>query len=122
MPEMKLDVADAAELAELLQFLSQWLARGPARLGGSWQSSSATPPTAWPSCAVIWSPSSSCSAAATASPSLTLARLSKAPHHDQPAGPDSTEGGGFAAAHPCALRASCPAPLRDLTREPSRGP
>ncbi len=42
-------------------------------------------------------------------PLLTLARLSKAPHHDQPAGPDSTEGGGFAAAYPCARRASCPA-------------
>jgi hypothetical protein len=35
MPEMKLDVVDAAELAELLQFLSQWLARDPARLGAS---------------------------------------------------------------------------------------
>ncbi|HET9082147.1 MAG TPA: hypothetical protein VFO01_16745 [Trebonia sp.] len=32
MPEMKLDVVDAAEL---LQFLSQWLARDPARLGDS---------------------------------------------------------------------------------------
>ena len=35
VPEMKLDVVDAAELAELLQFLSQWLARDPARLGES---------------------------------------------------------------------------------------
>ena len=35
MPEMKLDVVDAAELAELLQFLSQWLARDPARLSAS---------------------------------------------------------------------------------------
>ena len=35
MPEMKLDVVDAAELAELPQFLSQWLARDPARLGDS---------------------------------------------------------------------------------------
>ena len=35
MPDMKLDAADAAELAELLQFLSQWLARDPARLGAS---------------------------------------------------------------------------------------
>jgi hypothetical protein len=41
MPEMELDVADAAELAELPQFLSQWLARDPALerfvflLGGS---------------------------------------------------------------------------------------
>ena len=35
MPEIKLDVVDAAELAELLQFLSQWLTRDPARLGAS---------------------------------------------------------------------------------------
>ena len=35
MPEVKLDVTDAAELAEMLQFLSQWLARDPARLSVS---------------------------------------------------------------------------------------
>lgn len=35
MPDMKLDAADAAELAEILQFLSGWLARDPARLGAS---------------------------------------------------------------------------------------
>ncbi len=35
MPDVRLDLADAAELAELLQFLSQWLARDPARLGAS---------------------------------------------------------------------------------------
>jgi hypothetical protein len=35
MPEVKLDTVDAAELAEILQFLSQWLARDPARLGPS---------------------------------------------------------------------------------------
>jgi hypothetical protein len=35
MPEVKLDLADAAELAEMLQFLSGWLARDPARLGAS---------------------------------------------------------------------------------------
>lgn len=33
MPDMKLDVTDAAELAELLQFLSRWLDRDPALLG-----------------------------------------------------------------------------------------
>ena len=32
---MKLTAADAAELAEMLQFLSQWLARDPGRLGPS---------------------------------------------------------------------------------------
>ncbi len=35
MPEIKLGVTDAAELAEILQFLSQWLARDPGRLGPS---------------------------------------------------------------------------------------
>ena len=35
MPEVRLDVTDAAELAEMLQFLSQWLARDPARLAAS---------------------------------------------------------------------------------------
>ena len=35
MPELKLDVVDAAELAELLQFLSQWLARDPGHLAAS---------------------------------------------------------------------------------------
>jgi hypothetical protein len=35
MPDMKLDASDAAELAEMLQFLSQWLARDPGRLGAS---------------------------------------------------------------------------------------
>ena len=35
MPEVKLDAVDAAELAEMLQFLSGWLACDPARLGAS---------------------------------------------------------------------------------------
>jgi hypothetical protein len=35
MPEVRLDLADAAELAEMLQFLSQWLTRDPARLAAS---------------------------------------------------------------------------------------
>ena len=35
MPDTALDVSDAAELAEMLQFLSGWLARHPARLGAS---------------------------------------------------------------------------------------
>jgi len=37
MPEIKLDVTDAAELAQILQFLSRWLTRDPARLGASLQ-------------------------------------------------------------------------------------
>jgi hypothetical protein len=35
MPSMTLDAVDAAELAEMLSFLSQWLARDPARLAAS---------------------------------------------------------------------------------------
>jgi hypothetical protein len=35
MPEIGLDVVDAIELAELLQFLVGWLARDPDRLGAS---------------------------------------------------------------------------------------
>jgi hypothetical protein len=35
VPEVRLDAADAAELAEMLQFLSEWLARHPARLSAS---------------------------------------------------------------------------------------
>jgi hypothetical protein len=37
MPEVKLDVTDAAELAEMLQFLSGWLAQDPARLAASFE-------------------------------------------------------------------------------------
>jgi hypothetical protein len=35
MPEVRLNAADAAELAEMLQFLSEWLARDPRRLSAS---------------------------------------------------------------------------------------
>jgi hypothetical protein len=35
MPDVSLNATDAAELAEMLQFLSQWLDRDPGRLGES---------------------------------------------------------------------------------------
>jgi hypothetical protein len=35
MPAVKPGAADAAELAEMLQFLSEWLARDPTHLGAS---------------------------------------------------------------------------------------
>ncbi len=35
MPDLRLDAGDAAELAELLQFLAEWLARDPGRLAAS---------------------------------------------------------------------------------------
>jgi hypothetical protein len=37
MPYVSLNTTDAAELAEMLQFLSGWLARDPARLAASLQ-------------------------------------------------------------------------------------
>lgn len=89
MPDMRLDTADAAELAEMLQFLASWLARDSAPWPPPWKSSSATPPTTWPSCARIWSGSSFCSAAATASSSLA---------HDQ-APPASAPRPGGAVTH-----------------------
>jgi hypothetical protein len=35
MPEVRLDAADAAELTEMLQFLTGWLSRDPSRLAAS---------------------------------------------------------------------------------------
>jgi hypothetical protein len=35
MTDVRLDAGDAAELAELLPFLAEWLARDPGRLGAS---------------------------------------------------------------------------------------
>ena len=35
MPQVNLDAGDAAELAEMLQFFSDWLARDPDRLAAS---------------------------------------------------------------------------------------
>ena len=37
MPDVSLNATDAAELAEILNFLSQWLARDPGRLGESFE-------------------------------------------------------------------------------------
>jgi hypothetical protein len=89
MPDMRLDTADAAELAEMLQFLAGWLARDSARLAASLEEFVGHPPTTWPSCARIWSGSSFCSAAATASSSLA---------HDQ-APPASAPRPGGAVTH-----------------------
>ena len=35
MPEVRLNAADAADLAEMLQFIGQWLDRDPGRLAAS---------------------------------------------------------------------------------------
>jgi len=35
MPDVRLNAADVAELAEMLQFLSEWLDRDPRRLSAS---------------------------------------------------------------------------------------
>jgi hypothetical protein len=76
---MKLDAVDAAELAELLQFLSQWLARDPARLGDSLAQFVGHPAYGLAQLRDDWSGSSSCSAAATARPCSAPARHSEAP-------------------------------------------
>jgi hypothetical protein len=66
MSDVRLDAGDAVELAELLQFLSGWLARDPGRLAAPWKSLPATPRTTSDSCARTWTGSPSCSAATTA--------------------------------------------------------
>jgi hypothetical protein len=43
MPDVSLDTGDATELAELLQFLSDWLATDPGRLGPSLQAFAGNP-------------------------------------------------------------------------------
>jgi hypothetical protein len=78
MPEVRLDAGDAAELAEMLQFLTGWLARDPPAWPPPWRSSPVTPPMASASCARTWTGLSSCSAAATAS-SCSAAHRTK-PH------------------------------------------
>jgi hypothetical protein len=78
MPDVNLELADAAELAELLTFLTDWLS-------GSQQQTLTDSLTAFighPACDVETSPptytaSSSCSASTTANNS------SENPHHDQ---------------------------------------
>jgi hypothetical protein len=62
MPEVRPDATDAAELAEMLQFLVGWLDRDPAGWPPRWHSSSATPPTASANCVTTWPVSPSCSA------------------------------------------------------------
>ena len=46
MPEVKLDATDAAELAEMLQFLTSGWPKTPPASPPPWKSSPATPPTA----------------------------------------------------------------------------
>jgi hypothetical protein len=88
---------------------SSWLSSWPATLPASanrWKSSSATPPTASSNCTVTLSGSSSCSAATTASPCSARTRQARAYDMTSPLrGPNSTEGGGCAAAHLRARRA-----------------
>ena len=74
MSDVRLDASDAAELAELLQFVAGWLARDPGRLGGSLARYVGPLPTAPRSCARTWTGSSSCSAPMTASPCSALTR------------------------------------------------
>ena len=85
MPDVRLDVVDAAELAGLLQFLAGgWPATG-AGPAPPWKSSPVTPPATPASCARIWTGSPSCPAATTASPCSAPAHRRWGDDHDQPA-------------------------------------
>jgi hypothetical protein len=83
MPEVRLDAVDAAELAELLQFLSRWLARDRERLGASLGEFVGHP--AYNVGARTWTGSPSCSAATTASPCSALTGRMRPRDRDQPA-------------------------------------
>jgi len=78
MPELRLDVVDAAELAELLQFLAGWLARDPDRLGASLEAFVGHPAYGTAQLRQDLNRLSSCSAAKTASPCSATARQSEA--------------------------------------------
>jgi hypothetical protein len=59
MPSLSLDLGDAGELAEILHFLSEWLAADEPRLGASLTVSSAATPTTSASYTPTWTGSRS---------------------------------------------------------------
>ena len=79
MPDVRLDAGDAAELAELLQFLAGWLARDPGRRGASLEQFVGNPAYNVSQLGVrTWTGSPSCSAPTTASPCSARARQGEA--------------------------------------------
>jgi len=72
VPGMTLDLADAAELAEMLSFPGHWLASDPGRLGPSLEDFAGHPAYGLQQLATTSTASSSCSAAATAKNSSTV--------------------------------------------------
>jgi hypothetical protein len=78
MPDMKLDAADTAELAEMLQFLSHWLARNPRRLAASLEEFVGQPAYGITQLRQDLERLPSCSAAATANSSPAHDRLPRA--------------------------------------------
>jgi hypothetical protein len=81
---MNLDIVDAAELAELLQFLTGWIASDPARLAPSLLAFVGHPPSACRSSATTWIASPSCSAAMTANHSSSPAHYRTPPTAARP--------------------------------------
>lgn len=79
MPSLSLDAVDAAELAELLRFIRQWLG-GTDHASSRPHSAASSAPraTTSPNCAPTWPASPSCSATTTASNSSGLARADRA--------------------------------------------
>ena len=65
MPAIRVDTADAVELAELLQFLGDWLESDRDNLAHPWRGSPTTRPAALPRCATISPGSGSFSASPT---------------------------------------------------------
>jgi hypothetical protein len=58
MPDIRLDTGDAAELAEMLQFLAGWLARDPGRLAASLEDFVGHPAYDLANCTATWNGSS----------------------------------------------------------------
>jgi hypothetical protein len=84
-PELRLNASDAAKLAELVQFLSGWLARDPGRLASRLRRQPR--PTAPRSCGRTWTVSFSCSAATAGNCSAGTAIMPTArpsSHEDSP--------------------------------------
>ncbi len=69
MTGVTLTANDAAEVAEMPQFLADWLGHDASRLGPALEDFVGHPAYNVTSCRLTWSGSPSCSAAATANPS-----------------------------------------------------
>ena len=124
MPEVRLDAVDAAELAELLQFLAEWLARDPARLGASLEAFVGHPAYNLGELRQDLNRFTFLLGGDDGESLFGHGTAGEVRDHDQPAArAQGTEGGGFAAAHLPARRACYGAapPASRVLRIPLRG-